>query len=164
MGRYEIEPPILALIKTPKLVDESRKEFDVPAPGGKLLVRLQAPDMRGAAFLLNVNEGRRSSRVAVELYAEERKTTMQTRLQSVPLLRIDLDAHAAHTNPDGTVIHGPHLHVATAEYGDRLAFPLASQDIIPGIAKQPSVGDTFEAFREFCAIEDALRIRWSLGV
>lgn len=52
----------------------------------------------------------------------------------------------------------------TSEYGDKFAWPLKDQDIIPQLASLDNVPEIFEAFREYCHIEDTLRVDWSLGV
>jgi len=39
------------------------------------------------------------------------------------LVRLDLEP-SVHINPDGQKIDGPHMHIYTAEYGERMAMPL----------------------------------------
>jgi hypothetical protein len=41
-------------------------------------------------------------------------------------LRLDIGG-GRHSNPDGEVIDGPHLHIYTEGYGDKWAYPLPDE-------------------------------------
>lgn len=151
------------LITMRKVLDESSAEFDAPQPGKRLSVKLMSPEDRSVKFSLDIYEGTHSSLVSLEI-SEERKTTMQTRAFSQPLVRIDLDAHASHTNPDGTVIHGPHVHIADDEHGDKVAYPLDSDEARAVTGAADDVPAVFESFLSYCNVEYEFRINWNLGV
>ena len=158
-----IQSDIDYLISVFKIVDGARSTYKAPRPGEKLEVKLMAPASPSLKFTLSIAAGSRSSVITLKINTD-RKTTLQTRHFANPLIRIDLDAKAIHTNPDGQLIKGEHIHIATSEYGDKFAWPLKDQDIIPQLASLDNVPEIFEAFREYCHIEDTLRVDWSLGV
>lgn len=77
-----------------------------------------------------------------------------------PLVRVDLDLHKTHKNPDDKVIKGPHVHIYNEEFGDKIAYPL--EDIFPGLDPR----NLEEAFRRFCdycnLIGFLLQDRWDV--
>ena len=158
-----VEPHIALLLRLYKIVDGDGKHFKAPLPGGRLQVRLLATDNR-EVFFLDVHEGARSSSLGLGVYADTRKTKLQNRHANEPLVRIDIDEHAKHTNPDGTIIRGSHVHVATKEFGDRIAYPLDGQDLLPGLVGCDGVEAAFDELLRICNIEDGLRIDWNLGL
>ena len=163
MEKFSLDPEIAELIRAPKAVEGDRLRFQAPKPGGKLSVRLITPSNSAWKFYLDISEGSRVSSVAINLREPNRKITMQTRYYASPLVRIDLTDTGIHTNPDGTRIVGSHVHFATKRYADRIAFPLAEQDIIPDLARCTSIPDTFEALRAFCSIDRNIYIEWLQG-
>ena len=85
-------------------------------------------------FILDLGRGRRKTI----------KLKFQTRARKiVTLVRLDLNG-APHTNPDGEVIDGTHVHLFREGYGDRWAQP-----VDPAQFSDPS--DLTVSFREFCA-------------
>lgn len=111
------------LIETHKVVDEPKMIYNAPAPGRKLTIKLASQDMPGDRLLLTVYESTRNS--AVSIYIDSsRKSAFQTLHGSDPLVRVDIDANAKHTNPDGTLIKGSHAHIRTTDSGARWAFPI----------------------------------------
>lgn len=152
-----------ALIDCEKLVEDSERDYTAPAPGENLEIRLISPEMPKERFLLNIREGRRSSTLILKAVAG-RKVTMQTRDSTVPLVRVDIGDELLHTNPDDTIVRGGHVHVASWEYGMRMAHPLSSAEAIMVVGNQKSVEDIFEAFRTFCHIERNLSLQWTFGI
>ncbi len=55
------------------------------------------------------------------------KLVFQTRAQVIVLMRLDFDG-APHTNPDGSKIHGTHIHIYREGYNNKWAFPLNPND------------------------------------
>ena len=56
-----------------------------------------------------------------------KKCTYQTRYNKLTnLLRIDIEG-PAHSNPDGTEIPCPHIHIYKEGYDDKWAYPLSSK-------------------------------------
>lgn len=157
-----IEPDVMRLISMKKNVDGEQVIFRAPAPGKDINVPLTAPDEPGIRFVMCVRECRRATSCAINAIVS-RKTSMHTRTPTKQLVRIDLDANGKHRNPGNIMIFGPHIHVWSSEYGDKMAYPLGSQNIIP-ISRDYDVPDVFEAFRAFCGITNDIVIEWSLGV
>lgn len=151
------------LIEMRKAVDGDRDVFDAPQPGETIGIKLMSPSDRSVKFGLSIYEGAHSSAISIEI-SEERKTTMQTRAFSSPLVRVDIDPGAAHTNPDGTVIHGSHVHIATERYGDRVAYPIDSAEARSVIGDARDVPSTFERFLSYCNVEYSFTVNWNLGV
>ncbi len=89
---------------------------------------------------------------------------MQTRHSSQPLVRIDIDDNLIHTNPDGKIIKGSHVHLPIEGYGIAYAFPLKSDEGIMVAGSSDYVPSIFEAFRLFCHIDNQLNVRWGLGI
>ena len=88
-------------------------------------------------FLLDLSRGRR--RVA--------KLKFQTRARKVVvLLRLDLDG-SPHTNPDGTLLDGTHLHVFREGYEDKWAYPLDPERFADPL-------DAPHSFADFCDLSN----------
>lgn len=154
---------IKRLISVDKLLDNPRcASYREPEPGKKVEVPLHSAENPRISFALGLFQGIRSSKVTLD-FDSTRKVSMHTRRASHTLVRVDL-GEVRHTNPDGQVIDGPHIHIATEEYGDRMAYPLSEQNIlvISGGVMTPMA--VFEAFREYCHIDGRLMVEWSLGV
>ena len=160
--KTEVDLEVMRLISMHKDVDEDRSVFKAPAPGKKLDVRLVAHEEPSIKFALSINEGKRNSSLSVEIVST-RKTTMQTRAASFPLLRLDIDDRGIHRNPDGTIVNGSHLHVFSPKYGDKVAYPLENQDIIC-IDSEDAMQEVFEKFRNVCGITERLIIEWGLDL
>ena len=52
------------------------------------------------------------------------------RHRNYSLIRLDLDKTKWHTNPNGQVIKGPHIHVYHRDYSDKLAYPIGEAPIL----------------------------------
>jgi hypothetical protein len=89
-------------------------------------------------FIMDLWRGRRNAA----------KVKFQTRGRKlVVLARLDLRG-APHTNPDGQVIGGTHLHLYREDWGDRWAAPLD-----PSRFRNPNdLATTFEDFCGLCAV------------
>jgi len=66
----------------------------------------------------------------------------------VVLVRLDVDG-APHTNPDGELLSGTHLHLFREGYDDRWAYPVDPNNF--NLLSDP--GSTFQDFCGFCKIE-----------
>ena len=151
------------LIKMPKQIDGTKLEYDAPAPGKTLEIKLMSSEDLSCKFKLSIYEGKHSSQISIAV-EPGRKTSMQTRHRTETLVRVDVDERAKHTNPDGTVIEGSHVHIAKEGYGDRIAYPIDAEEAIRVIGNDREIISIFESFREFCHIEKALQVNWSLGI
>ena len=90
-------------------------------------------------FLLDVHRGRLSLK----------KYTFQERVRVIiPLVRVDIGETLRHTNPDGTLIEGSHIHIYREGYDVKFASPL---DGFPFRAPDDMI-ITFEDFARFCNI------------
>lgn len=101
-----------SLIKMPKArLDERTHDF--PHPGEKLIINLQSTDGR-ERFILDVARGK----------IEIRKATYQSRYHKIIILnRLDV-VGPPHTNPDGSIVECPHIHIYKEGYGDKWAYQL----------------------------------------
>lgn len=71
------------------------------------------------------------------------KLKYQTRGRKViVLVRLDIDG-APHTNPDGTKLIGPHIHLYREGYEDKWAHPIDPTEF-------GNVSDIYRAFEAFC--------------
>ena len=90
-------------------------------------------------FLLDVHRGSLSLK----------KYTFQERARAmIPLVRVDTGETLRHTNPDGTLIIGSHIHIYREGYDIKFAQPL---DGFPFRAPDDMI-ITFEDFARFCHI------------
>jgi len=90
-------------------------------------------------FLLDVHRGSLSLK----------KYTFQERARViVPLVRVDIGKTLRHTNPDGTLIEGSHIHIYREGYDVKFASPL---DEFPFRAPDDMI-IVFEDFARFCGI------------
>jgi hypothetical protein len=77
------------------------------------------------------------------------KLKFQTRGHIVIVLaRLDIDG-APHTNPDGQILNGSHLHVYREGYEDKWAFPLSHDDF----RNTSNIRQIFEDLCRYCNIE-----------
>lgn len=86
------------------------------------------------------------------------KANLQTRARTaVILVRLDIDG-APHTNPDGEVIGGTHLHLYREGFEDKWASPLD-----PARFSDPnSLAQCFEDFCSYCSISSRPSFQASL--
>lgn len=160
---FGIDRETLDLIRLEKRLVSPCAVFEAPAPGKWLRVDFSSRDDRGCQFALGIYEGARETKISLGLLPG-RKTSMHVRHSAMQLVRIDLDEHARHTNPDGMEVLGSHIHIWSDRYQDKVALPLRAQSIL-------DLGDdlenrivVFEAFKGYCNLDSALRIDWGLGV
>ncbi|NTW49757.1 MAG: hypothetical protein HGB19_08545 [Chlorobiales bacterium] len=116
-------------------VDDARHAY--PSPGGALSIPLISINKK-EDFLLDIHKSR------IDL----KKGKYQPRArQTIPLVRLDFGG-APHTNPDGTSIPCPHLHIYREGFGDKWADP-APIDVFTDLA---NLYQTLVQFMEFCNI------------
>ncbi len=78
------------------------------------------------------------------------KFTTQNRVRvAIPLIRLDVDG-SPHTNPDGELIEGTHLHLYQVGFDDKWAYPLD-----PNVfTDQKDKVKMLEEFCKYCNISD----------
>ncbi|WP_375458275.1 DUF6978 family protein [uncultured Enterovirga sp.] len=134
-----------ALLALPKRAVTDR-EVQFPDLGKGLSLDLVSIDGR-EAFLLDIGRS----------YVKLTKSTYQTRARATIILaRLDLDG-APHTNPDGTELGCPHLHLYREGYGDKWAFEVPTHAFT-------DIGDRRRALSDFmvyCAV-DPIPFRFDL--
>ena len=91
---------------------ENNDPYWLPVAGVAISIPLVSTDLT-EKFLIDIRYGR----------ANLLKGTNQLRAQVIVLLRLDFNG-SPHRNPDGEVIHGPHLHEYREGFGDKWAKPL----------------------------------------
>jgi len=126
-----------ALIAMRKVCPQDRT-WDMPDPGGKVIIPLTSEDRR-EQFTLDISRGR------IDL----RKGTYQNRARKVfVLVRLDFGGQP-HRNPDGAEVACPHLHLYRERYADKWAFELP-----PGVfADTSDLLLTLDDFLRYCNIE-----------
>jgi len=78
-----------------------------------------------------------------------KKYTFQERARVIiPLVRVDVGETLRHTNPDGTLIEGSHIHIYREGYDVKFARPLAGLSF----RAPDDMIITFEDFARFCNI------------
>ena len=128
-----------ALLKMEKVPQPGIKPEPFPGLGGRIKVPLQAMNGR-EKFLFDIT----TKRIALT-------TSYQTRARQVYVLA-RLDFNAPHTNPDGTKIGVPHLHLYSEKYGDKVAYPVPE-----GLLSNPaSKSAVLEDFMRFCNIKSCV--------
>ncbi len=86
------------------------------------------------------------------------KLKYQTRGRNViVLVRLDVDG-APHTNPDGTIVRGSHIHVYREGYEDKWAYVIDPAEF----RNISSIQQTFEDFCSYCNIKDMLPFQGEL--
>lgn len=150
------------LIECEKLIEGEIRTFRAPLPGNKLEIKLRAPVVPREKFVLGLHEGARSSSMILSV-EPGRKISMQTRDSTIPLVRVDIDERAKHTNPDGAIVTGSHVHVASWEQGMGIAYPLGCEEAIMVAGVGLEVASIFDAFCCFCHVEEGLNLQWTIG-
>ncbi len=88
-----------------------------------------------------------------------RKYKLQERARvAIPLLRVDVGG-APHTNPDGTYVPCPHIHIYREGYDDKWAYALKEY---PSFTKPDDIVSTFEEFAKLCNIRRLPQIQRSM--
>lgn len=117
-------------------IREDNIVYKFPGRGDNLSIPIVSEDKR-EKFLLDIHRGN------INL----KKITNQMRAhQAIILARIDLNGQP-HTNPDGTIINSPHIHIYKEGYNDKWAEPLPSQFTNP---QEP--WKTLNEFLDYCNI------------
>lgn len=106
------------LIQMLKRIQNTQTPFEFPVPGGYRKIDLISEDGK-QAFVIDIN---RKGNLNLA-----KKCTYQGRfLRDIILLRLDING-PEHTNPDGKIISGNHMHLYQEEYGDRYAIELPQE-------------------------------------
>lgn len=134
------------LIKLEKMIIGTA--FVFPLSGEKITLDLTDLDGR-EKFLLDVN---RRGRLILS------RCTFQKRYQSTTILiRLDLDNHKVHMNPNHTKIIGPHIHIYRENYDDKWAYSLEKANF-PEYDRS-ELSSAFYAFCDYCNIKELPNIQ-----
>jgi|GEM_PF-5284029 len=96
----------------------------------------------GFDLLLSVYKGRRNN---LKINIHKRTS------RHIALIRLDIcPATTSHTNPDGAIIRGSHLHVFDQAFGMKVARPLSDY---PNFRDSCNAFDALTDFAAFCSIE-----------
>lgn len=109
---------LLTAIEAKQLIDMLKKtvQENIEFPSGKGRINFDViGNRRSDEFIINIDR----KGIAAE------KCTYQGRIKknNEVLLRLDIDPTGKHTNPDGEVIRGNHVHVYTEDYGISYVIP-----------------------------------------
>ncbi len=74
--------------------------------------------------------------------------------KTIAILRFD--SSGRHTNPDGQVFDGPHVHIYRENYGAKWAFPVSKIGINNGMIEKASV---LERFLQYCNVVNYPKIQ-----
>ncbi len=126
-----------ALLALPKKA-ASDDVYEYPVAGGRLSVPLISNDGR-EEFFLDLRRGR------IDLV----KAAYQNRARRVvPLARLDINGRP-HTNPDGEVISGTHLHLYREGFGDTWAAPVSADQF----SRPDDLAVALDDFLRFCNVD-----------
>lgn len=115
MGKRVPQADADALLQIDKLPTDPARIVDFPVPAERIRIPLVSTDRR-IEFDLDVNRGRIKLSQCT-YHGQSRRLVL--------LARLDLDG-PPHTNPDGTDIPCPHLHLYREGFGDKWAEPIPS--------------------------------------
>ncbi|WP_374027697.1 hypothetical protein ACES2J_17160 [Bdellovibrio bacteriovorus] len=138
------------LISLPKLkISDEIHQF---VPGAKMIIFLKSEKAPSEEFILDVQGN------SVKLS----KMTFQKRVRkSVGLVRLDIDG-PPHTNPDGTVVPCPHIHIYRESYELKWAYPVGNMPNGKAIQLQKNMFANLEQFFGFCNIVEPPLIQGGL--
>ena len=134
------------LMRMPKAFSEP-DPIMFPNPGEDLRRDLISTDGR-ERFILDVSRG--SIKVSKCTYQERARAAFV-------LVRVDLDG-PPHTNPDGTSVQCPHIHLYREGYHDKWAEPLPSNHF----TSSGSVIQVLGQFLRYCHVVDLPEIQGTL--
>jgi hypothetical protein len=126
---------------TKHFTDESTIEL------GENWIREVKSDDDRELFLLDYYKGR----------AELKKFVVNNRYRTTIVLA-RFCSYKRHTNPDGTVFEGPHLHLYDEDYADAIAYPVSEL----GLKETFSLVDGFSAFIKYCNIDSVPGVQLTL--
>lgn len=75
------------------------------------------------------------------------------------IIILRLDSSGRHTNPDGQLFDGPHVHIYRENYGDKWAFPITEIGITGEIIEK---ANALESFLQYCNVINCPEIQHSL--
>jgi hypothetical protein len=126
-----------ALLALPKKA-ASYDVYEYPAAGGRLSVPLVSHDGR-EEFLLDLQRGR----------IDFAKATYQNRARRVvPLARLDINGRP-HTNPDGEMLSGTHLHLYREGHALTWAFTVSTDQF----SRPDDLAAALDDFLRFCNVD-----------
>lgn len=126
------------LLNILKKAEYNQSTFIFPDYGEKEIIEAYSLDKR-KKFLIDITPGKSKRRKYKMSYQERYK-------KDIILLRLDLNG-PPHTNPDGTLVSGNHLHIIKEGYDDKFAIEVPDNLI----AKDNNV-QTLINFLEYCKI------------
>lgn len=127
------------LIGILKKIIDTESTFQFPKSGNCDKIELMSDDDK-YKFVIDVN---RHGKIKVL------KCTYQNRYQKEDiLLRLDVNG-PPHTNPDGAVISGCHLHIYREDYGDKWAYELPAK-----ICHTDNLLKTLFDFLSYCNVKN----------
>ena len=89
-------------------------------------------------------------------YFEVKKYTYNSRYrQSIVLAR--LDSMGRHTNPDGEIFEGPHIHIYTEGFDDKFAYPVSKI----GLDDKFEIDEGLSTLLKYINVEDIPTIKRS---
>ena len=77
--------------------------------------------------------------------------------KTIVILRFD--SSGRHTNPDGKLLNGPHVHMYREKYGDKWAFPISEIGIGHGMIEKANV---LQKFLQYCNVVNCPPIKSTL--
>ena len=129
-----------------------RKRLFYPPQGEVTLFDVSTQD--GMIFQVDIRNMSRKS-LGLQLW----KSTYQERYEKTMVMaRLDI-GHGQHTNPDGTIVSGNHLHLYHEKYNDHVAIPLP-ENFSKLLSNKLSL---IKEFFCFCHIEFPPE-KWSVGL
>lgn len=164
----DMGPDGMRLMRMPKDVVDGVYQYSWPEPGGKVRVELVSGEDRRTRFFLDIHEARRTSRVVVGVHdLLARKAKSQVRAGTRTLVRVDYTnapETMVHTNPDGTVIVGPHVHFWVDGYNGTIAVPIGCQGVLVPRGGIVSAATLLEAMLRASSVTERLAIAPRLEV
>lgn len=124
--------------------------YDLALP--KLQIPLMGHSQPQEEFILDINK----NTIRLEKY------TIQNRVRkSIGLVRVDFGA-GGHTNPDKSIIYGPHIHVYKEGYDLKWAFPLPYVGSFGSFVDQGNLLNNLEQVYAFCNIAEPPQVQGML--
>ena len=131
---------IQELLEVLKRIQYDKEYFEFPEKGEHKMLEAYSLDGK-IKFLIDIVPSGNKRR--------KNKIKYQERFnKDVILVRLDLNG-PPHTNPDGTIVSGNHLHIVQDEYDDRFAI-----EIPEGLIDETDRIQTLINFLKYCNVEN----------
>lgn len=101
------------LLNVPKNINTNLLCFEMPVGGDSKQINLISNENKSDLFIIDINSSRKRIKSLKITFNERYK-------KEIVLLRLDLNG-PPHRNPNGDLLSGNHLHIASEGYGDRYA-------------------------------------------